>query len=116
MNDKVEKLDVETIKKLVEKAEPAETKFLLFLETNIRPGECYEDKTEFQVILGEVEKIPLEHRFNYPTENSVRWLLIPKTIPVVIKYYHEDDYEGTWRKWESIYVFTAEGWKRVHVY
>jgi len=116
MNDKVEKLDVEVIKKLIEQASDTEMKYLLILETNYRPGSSFEDETEYEVLYGEVDAVKLEHRYNYPTENSVKWLLIPKTIPVIVSYSHRDDYEGCLREWKNIYVFTAEGWKVVYVY
>ena len=116
MEEELKKIDVEVIKKLLEKAEETEMQYLLFLETNARPGECYEDVTTFKIIYGEAEEIPLERHYSYPTENSTKWLIVPKTIPVIVEHHHWDDYEGVKREWRTIYIFTAEGWKRIHVY
>jgi hypothetical protein len=109
-------LTVEEIQKLLEKAEPAETKYLLFLTTQTRPGESFSEREDYAVVFGEVEEVELERYYNYPTDNRTRYMLVPKVVPTVVRW---------WRIWdfgpqdcgeeETIYVFTADGWKKVPV-
>ena len=111
----IEKIMEKTLKKLLEKATDAETSFLLFLDTQHRPGEAFTDTADFDVILGEAEKIELEYTYNYPHYSGSRYLIIPKTIPVVIDYYHKWDFGTEQGFEETLYIFTKDGWKRVEV-
>jgi len=117
MSEGIEMREVtaDDLKRLLERAEDAEAKFLLVLWTNRRPGESFTDITEFEILAGEVDTIELEHYYSYPCENSTKWLIIPKSIPVVIRYWHKDDYEGSYKMWEEIYIFTKDGWKTIRV-
>jgi hypothetical protein len=111
-----EEISVETLKKLLEKASEAETKYLLFLETNTRPGESFTDITDYEVLTGEIEIVELEHSYNYPYENYRKYLAIPKTIPVVIRWWHRWDFGTEQGYTEIIYIFTKDGWKQVQVF
>jgi hypothetical protein len=111
----VEEITPEVLNKLLEKATDAETRFLLFLETQHRPGAAFTDVADFDVVLGEVEKIELEHAYNYPHYSGSRYLIIPKTIPVVIQWWHRWDFGNDQGYEEKIYVFTKDGWKVVEV-
>jgi hypothetical protein len=109
-------LTVEEIQKLLEKAEPAETKYLLFLTTQTRPGASFSEREDYTIVLGEVEEVKLETYYNYPTDNRTRYMIIPKTVPVVIRWRHTWDFgEQDCGEEEIIYVFTADGWKKVPV-
>jgi hypothetical protein len=103
--------------KLLEKAKesPVESSYVLILNTNNRPGEAFMDTAEFEIIYGEVETIELERYFNYPYENGARYLLIPKTVPAVVRWWHRWDFGRDAGEREEVYVFTAEGWKCVRV-
>jgi hypothetical protein len=111
----VRSLTIEEVRKLLDKAKPAETKYLLFLTTQSRPGESFSEREDYHVVLGEVEEVELERYYNYPTDNRGRYLIIPKTVPVVIRWWHTWDFGQDSGEEERIYVFTTEGWKEVSV-
>jgi hypothetical protein len=115
--ERIEEIEItkETLERLLEKAEDAETRYLLFLTTNNRPGPSFTDVATYQVVLGEVIEIELDRVYNYPHCDSRRYLIIPKTIPVVIDYYHKWDFGSDQGEKEIVYIFTKDGWKRVEV-
>jgi len=102
------------VKEVMEKGE-WESRFLLILDTQSRPGGMFCDRTDYQVLYGEVEEVELDSYENYPHASGTTWLIIPKTVPVVIRYWHRDDLSGSWHEWQRIYVFTKEGWKSIEV-
>ena len=113
-----QKISSEELRKIVEEVEKKgnwESRFLLILDTQSRPGGMFCDRTDYEILFGEVEEVELSRHYNYPHENSVEYLIIPKTVPVVIRYWHRDDLSGNWNEWERIYVFTKEGWKWLEV-
>ena len=92
----------EEIKKLVERAlqSPTESNYILTLDifrSEYHPGLYY--KT-YELLAGEVREIKL---------SSKEVALVPLTIPIVILY--KESTPGYYKK--TIYVFTADGWKRV---
>jgi hypothetical protein len=113
----IKRIGKEELAKLLEKAEelPVEGKYLLFLSSGNRPGEAFMDVYDFEVIYGEAEMVKLEHRYNYPHENSTRYMIIPKTIPVIVHWWRRNDYSGDIEEEEEFWVFTKDGWKCVEV-
>jgi len=111
----MEKVTPELIDELLKKASDAERRYILELETGSRPGGMWVDVTRFEVVYGEADTLELEYSCSYPHYSGSRWLILPKTVPVVVRYWHRDDYEGDYREWEEIYVFTRDGWKMVRV-
>jgi hypothetical protein len=110
------KITAEDIAKLVEKAQPHETKYLLFLETQTRPGESFSEHISYEVVYGEVEEVLLEHYYDYPTDNRRRYMIIPKKVPTVIVWWHYWDFgPQDIGEEKTVYVFTADGWRKVDV-
>jgi len=108
-------LTPEVIRELIKQAKPIELKFLLILEEWARQGNAlYRDDQKFEVVYGEVDDIVLEEwDAGYPYTAGARHLLIPKTIPAIVKVkrYCDDPVIDE----EYIFIFTKEGWKVVKV-
>jgi hypothetical protein len=115
--EEIKRIGKEELAKLLEKAKesPMESSYVLILHTNNRPGEAFEDVAEFEIVYGEVEEVELERYFNYPYENGARYLLIPKTVPAVVRWWRRWDFGNDRGYEEKVYIFTAEGWKCVEV-
>jgi len=111
-------LGSEDFRKIVEDVEKRgswESRFILVLETNNRPGAMFTDYTRYEIVYGDAEEIELDSWYNYPHSSGVKSLIIPKTIPVIVRYWHRDNLSGGWREWEEIHVFTKDGWKRLKI-
>jgi hypothetical protein len=110
-------LNKEELARLLEKAagSPTESNYILILWSHSRPGEAFSDRADFEILYGEAEKVELERHYRYPHDDSAKYLIMPKTCPVVIRWWHKWDY-GTDRGYkEEVYVFTKDGWKVVEV-
>jgi hypothetical protein len=109
----------EQIKQLVEKAEKEgriESRYLLKLQKWRRQGSSFEDKADFEIIFGYVETVELgEWDEGYPYRKGCTYLLIPKSVPAVVRWKNAWDYSVDIGEKEVIYVFTSEGWKEVLV-
>ena len=108
----------EELRKIVEEVKKKgewESRFLLILDTQSRPGAMFTDVTNYEIVFGEAEEVELESWYDYPHSSGAKYLIIPKTVPVILRYWHRDNYEGGWREWEEIHVFTKEGWKSIRV-
>jgi len=112
-------LKPEQIKQLIELAQREgrlEGRYLLKLSTWRRQGSSYEDKADFEIILGEIDSITIrEWDEGYPHRKGFDYIIIPKTIPVVILWFHKWDYGEDKGEREIAYIFTSEGWKSVTV-
>jgi len=109
---KPEKLTQETIRKLIEKAKETEFKYLLKIEEWARQGGAYTDYAEFETLYGDIGVITLEEwDAGYPYARGAEYLIIPKTIPVIILWKHVTDES----KRKIVYIFTKDGWKSVEV-
>jgi hypothetical protein len=107
-----EQLKPEDIEKLLEKAKDTEWKYLLKLREWARQGPAHTDYAEFKIVYGEAETVKIgEWDSGYPYERGWKYLLIPKTVPVVVLWEHVTDERQDTR----IYVFTKDGWKEVEV-
>ncbi|MCC6056885.1 MAG: hypothetical protein LM583_09440 [Desulfurococcaceae archaeon] len=109
----------EQIKQLVEKAISEgkdEARLLLILEKWVRQGSAYVNDADFEVIYGEAEEVTLqEWDAGYPYERGTKYIIIPKTVPTIIRWYHVWDYGEDRGEREIVYVFTTEGWKSIRV-
>jgi hypothetical protein len=112
-------LTLDEIKNLVLKAieeKRIEARYILVIEEWIRQGPSFEDSADFEVVYGEAYKVELmEWNEGYPYRKGHKYLLIPKTVPVVVLWRHKWDYETEVGEFQKIYVFTSEGWKEVKV-
>jgi len=109
-------LTPEKIRELIEKASPIENKYLLILEAHSRQGPAYVDFQKFEIIYGEADTIELNcWDAGYPYEEGCRYLIIPKTIPVVIKINRYDETQSPAINEQWLLIFTSEGWKEVRV-
>jgi hypothetical protein len=112
-------LTQEQIKNLIELAQKenrVESRFILLIEEWIRQGTSFDDTSKFEVIYGEADLVKLEEwNEGYPYRKGTKYLVIPKTVPVIILWYHRWDYGEDRGEREIVYVFTAEGWKKISV-
>jgi len=106
----------ELIKKALEEGSE-EAKFLLQLKEWRRPGDDFDDYAEIKVLHGEIERVLIDHYYNYPTHNEFLYVIIPKTRSVVLLHESEDNYEGKLQEHQTLYVFAyPDGWKSLHLY
>ena len=114
-----QELSPELISKLIELAQKEnriEARLLLVLEKWDRQGSAYINTADFEIIYGEAELVEVgEFDAGYPYERGEKYLIIPKTIPVIVDWWHNWDYGEDRGETETIYVFTSEGWKSVKV-
>jgi len=113
----LEEITPETVKKLLEKAKLVETKFILVLDEWARQGnDMYRDEQQFKVIYGSVDDVIInEWDSGYPYEYGRTHLLIPKTIPAVIRVERYCDTTSPVIDEELLFMFTSEGWKEVKI-
>jgi len=94
-----------------------EAKYILLLSEYYRPGEAFIDEANVRVLYGEVERVLLDHVYNYPTTDEHIYAFVPKTRSVVLLYESKSDYEGELEKHEKLFVFSyPEGWKSISLY
>jgi hypothetical protein len=114
-----QELKPEQIKQLIELAQKenrVEARLLLLLEKWRRQGSSYINDADFEVIYGDAELVEFEEwDAGYPYERGTKYIVIPKTVPVVIRWWHVWDYDTDRGETETIYVFTSDGWKSVKV-
>lgn len=106
------------IKKLVEEAlkRPAESKYLLRIETWVRQGASFTDYRDYRVVYGDVTAVELERiDQGYPYRIIMRYVIFPKTIPTILVVREYSDIPGFETDEVEIYVFTKDGWKRISV-
>ena len=109
-----EELTNEEIKRLAEKVEEEEARYILRLSEWNRPGNSFTDYAKIRILEGEIKKVEINHVYDYPTTNQWDYIIIPLTKIVIIKYIQYDDYNGDEDERETLYVFSANGgWKRV---
>jgi hypothetical protein len=114
-----QELTAEQIRKLVELAQKegrVEARLLLILDTWRRQGPSYVNDADFSIIYGNAELIEYEEwDAGYPYERGLKYIIIPKSVPVIIRWWHVWDYGEDRGEEEVIYIFTTEGWKSVRV-
>jgi hypothetical protein len=115
-----QELTPEKIKELYEKAEKEgriESRYILKLQTWYRQGESFEDNAAFDVIYGDAETVELgEWNEGYPYRKGHTWLIIPKSMPVVILWTNKYDYGTEFGEVTNAFIFTSEGWKKILVH
>ena len=115
----IQELSPEQISRLIELAQKEnriEARYILKLQRWRRQGQSYVDDADFKVIYGEAEEVTAEEwDEGYPYRRGEDVLIIPKTIPVIVDWWHNWDYDTDRGETETIYVFTSEGWKSVRV-
>ena len=113
-------LNIEERRELIMKAikeGKEEAKFILLLSEYYRPGEAFIDEANVRVLYGEVQRVLLDHVYNYPTTDEHIYAFIPKTRTVVLLYESKNDYEGELEKHEKLFVFSyPDGWKSISLY
>ena len=94
-----------------------EAQFILVLNEWQRPGPSFEDEGEIEILYGEVEKILLDHVYNYPTTNEYTYAIIPKSRAVVLMLEERNDYNYHLEEHKTLYVFSySTGWKSINLY
>ena len=113
------KIKDEELKEILQRARKSEpeNKYLLFLGTYHYSGYLGTEKTDFKIIYGEADTIELEKTYDSGRADaeSSEYVIIPRTIPVVIRVLEYSNIERHQYDNEYLYVFTKEGWKRVDV-
>ena len=89
-----------------------ESRYILKIEAFHRNSGDFPHYQEFKVLTGEAEIIKISDEWVYDT-NYETYIVIPKTIPVIIKVYEYEDLGDTYEENKSLYIFTRNGW--VHV-
>jgi hypothetical protein len=93
-----------------------EASFFLTLRTGCRPGPSFSAGEKYKVLLGKVIEVPGDRSYNYPTEDSQEYLIIPTTPRVVIHAWGWDDYEGVERRSDTLHVFNvSRGWQIINI-
>jgi len=95
---------------------PTESKYLLVLSEWTRQGESFIDEQHFEVLFGEVDEVILEEwDEGYPYRKGRDVLIIPKTIPTIIRVSRYDDTCSPIISSETLYIFTKDGWKSIQI-
>jgi hypothetical protein len=96
---------------------PTEAKLLLVLREWQRQGPSYVDEQRVEIIYGEAERVILEEfDEGYPHRRGTEFVLIPRTVPVVVLVEYRTDTVNPPINELTLYVFTKDGWKKVQVY
>jgi len=113
-NDKLNEGEIRELVKKALKEGSHEAMFILVLSEWNRPGSSFTDWGKFEALYGEIEKIFLDHIYDYPTTNEYSYAIIPKSKLVIILFQWANDYQGQMEEHEELYVFTyATGWKSI---
>jgi len=113
----IERITPEEIKKLIEKASDTEMRYLLILQLQTRSGGCghlYTYNETIELIYGKAEFVTLES--SQPEECLWREkiLVIPYTVPVIVRKGHRDKNPEV-SNFDEFFIFTGSGWKEVRV-
>jgi len=99
------------VQETLENGKKISTKILTLDEWQ-RPGSPITDWGVIIVLYGEVEKVEVDSKYEYPNTNTVTYEIIPKTKTVVILYENGDDYGGFIQRYQTLYVFHYRyGWR-----
>ena len=107
-------IDVETIKRLLKEATPAEARYLLVLKEITRRSGCgwvYLYSVKLDVVMGNVETLVL-NEYEHNCDEFREVLVIPKTVPAIVALTYRDQNPEVSDS-ITFYIFTAEGWKKV---
>jgi len=92
------------------------SKLVLEVQEWKRPGSSFSDWGVLKPLYGEIEKIELDSRYDYPTTSSTTYAIIPKSKVVVLLFRWGDDYQGRFIEHAELYVFNPKGWKTISLY
>ena len=115
---KIEKLTNEKIKELLKEIDnnrekyEIEAKYILKIESFHRNSGDFPHYQEFKILIGEAEIIKINDEWVHDT-NYETYIVIPKTIPVIIKVYEYEDLGDTYEENKSLYIFTKNGWTNI---
>ena len=111
------KIEGEELKEILQRAKESEpeNKYLLFLSTYHYSGCMGLERTDFKVIHGDADVVELSKTYDGSRADaeSAEYVIIPKTIPVIVRVIEFSDIERHQYDHEYLYVFTKEGWRRV---
>ncbi len=94
-----------------------EAKYILLLSEYERPGPSFTDYARVDILYGEVERVILNHIYNYPTTNEYLYAFIPKTRTVILLYKTANDYEGESEEHQKVFIFSyPDGWRSISLY
>jgi len=111
-----QELTNEEIKELVKNVKETEAKYILELSEWNRPGDSFTDYAKIRILEGRIQKVEINHVYDYPTTNQWDYIIIPLTKVVVLKYTQYDDYNGDEDERQTLYVFSADGgWKSLRL-
>jgi len=105
----------ETIERLLEKAKPEEWKYVLKLKLLRRIPGCgwkYLYGWDLEPMYGEVDIVTLKRIEHYDCTVETELLVIPRTVPTVVKLLEWDDDPQVADK-IIFYIMTHEGWRSV---
>jgi hypothetical protein len=92
-----------------------ESKYILKLETNHRPGSSYNWSEDYDIIKGSVNEIVISEYYNYPTHNTQEVLIVPKELGTTLYFKVRADKEMNIPNKDIIYAFTKNGWKSLDI-
>jgi hypothetical protein len=107
-------IDIETIKRLLKEATPAETKYLLIIKEVERHRGCgwvYLYSEKLSIVFGNVETLVLDE-YEYNCDRFREVLVIPKSIPAIVAVTYRDENPEV-HDTITFYIFTKDGWKKV---
>jgi len=110
----LEEITPEMIQELIKRAKLAETTYLLILERWHRQGNSmYRDDQEYEIIYGDAIDVELgEFDAGYPYIAGSKHLIVPKTVPTIVKVERCNDSNEP-PCTEELYIFTKHGWVSV---
>ena len=115
-NEEEEELKDEDIKELAKNATEKEAKYILQLSEWNRPGDSFTDWGKIRILEGRIQKVQIDHVYNYPTTNQWDYLIIPLTKVVVLLHESFNDYNGDEDERRTVYVFSSDGgWKSLRL-
>jgi len=107
-------IPVELIKQAMK--QPSEAKYLLEIEWWYRQGPAYVDEQRYEIVYGDVDALTIdEWAETYPYRKGGVDIVVPRTVPVIIRLVRRDDTVDPPIHEEWLYIFTKDGWKAVRV-
>lgn len=112
--EEVKKLVMEVLKNPEKYKE--ESKYLLKIVEDERPGNAFVRYRRYKLLYGDVEKIELEHIYDYPYTDAVTQILIPRTkIVIVLEEIYDETVEPPIER-AYLHVFSPKtGWRVVEI-
>ncbi len=96
---------------------PEESKLILRLTEDIRPGDSFSRYNRFEILYGDVEKIELSRIEDYPYTDATEYALIPRTNVAVLMEESYDETRNPPEEHKTLHVFTSKkGWAKLKLY